>query len=104
MRLAKSFVKLTPGSVCSTRKMFSPAPATLRTCERRTSIVDGGTVDPRRITRDRDVLVGEARHLQRDVEHGAPIGFELDVIETGGFESAAWTLTRYSSGWSADNR
>ena len=42
MRLSKSAVAFTPGSVCSTRKMLSAAPAMLRTCSGLTSIVAGG--------------------------------------------------------------
>jgi hypothetical protein len=50
------------------------------------------------ITLDRQVLVREACDLQRDVELGAAIGFELDVIEAGGLESRGLHLDEIFTG------
>ena len=54
IRLSKSAVALTPGSVCRTLKMFSPAPATVRTWSGLNSMVAGAcaaaTAAPRTVT------------------------------------------------------
>ena len=75
IRLSKSAVALTPGSVCRTLKMFSPAPATVRTWSGLSSMVAGAraacTAAPLTVTSS--VNCAELRSVTSSVTGAAPI-------------------------------